>query len=50
MAGGIRGKYAKRVRSSSNIVLLEPDIAKAFPNEAAVNDALRGLLKPLARS
>lgn len=44
MAGGVRGKYAQRVRESSNIVLLEPDIAKAFPTEDAVNAALRGLL------
>ena len=44
MTGGIRGKYAQRVRESSNIVLLEPEIAKAFPTEDAVNAALRGLL------
>jgi hypothetical protein len=45
MAGGVRGKYAKRVRQSRNIVVLEPDIAKAFPTEDAVNGALRMLLK-----
>jgi len=45
MAGGVRGKYAKRVRQSTNIVVLEPDIAKAFPTEDAVNGALRMLLK-----
>jgi hypothetical protein len=45
MRGGIRGKYAKRPRKGSNIVLLEPEIAKAFPTEGAVNEALRGLLK-----
>jgi hypothetical protein len=44
MSGGVRGKYAQRMRESSNIVLLEPDIAKAFPTEDAVNAALRGLL------
>jgi len=44
LSGGVRGKYAQRVRESSNIVLLEPDVAKAFPNEYAVNSALRGLL------
>ncbi len=42
---GVRGKYAKRVRESANVVMLEPEIAKAFPNEAAVNKALRGILK-----
>ncbi|HWC17642.1 MAG TPA: hypothetical protein VG498_11550 [Terriglobales bacterium] len=45
MRGGVRGKYAKRLRESTNIVLLEPDIAKAFPTEDAVNEALRRLLK-----
>ena len=40
-----RGKYAKRVRESSNVVVLDPEIAKAFPNSQAVNDALRGLLE-----
>jgi hypothetical protein len=40
-----RGKYAARVRQSSNVVVLEPDVAKAFPNAQAVNDALRGLIE-----
>jgi hypothetical protein len=44
MRGGVRGKYAQRLRENSNIVLLEPDVAKAFPNDEAVNAALRGLL------
>ena len=41
LKGGVRGKYAKKYREGTNLVLLEPDIAKAFPNEKAVNDALR---------
>jgi len=44
MKGGIRGKYERRLREQSNIVLLEPDIAEAFPNDEAVNQALRGVL------
>jgi hypothetical protein len=44
MKGGVRGKYLKRVREGTNIVLLEPDVAEAFPNEQAVNQALRGVL------
>jgi hypothetical protein len=44
MQGGVRGKYTKRYREGTNIVLLEPDIAEAFPNDAAVNQALRGML------
>jgi hypothetical protein len=40
-----RGKYATRVRESSNVVVLDPEIAKAFPNSQALNGALRGLLE-----
>jgi hypothetical protein len=38
---GVRGKYAQRYRAGTNLVLLEPDVAQAFPSEAAVNEALR---------
>jgi hypothetical protein len=41
----VRGKYAKRMKESSNVVVLDPDIAEAFPNAQAVNQALRGLLE-----
>lgn len=41
----VRGKYAERVAAETNIVVLEPDVAKAFPNDNAVNEALRGLLE-----
>jgi hypothetical protein len=42
----VRGKYYKRLlREGSNVVVLERDIAKAFPNSAAVNDALRSVIK-----
>lgn len=44
MKGGVRGKYAARLRKGSNIVVLEPEIAAAFPSDAAVNEALRGVL------
>lgn len=40
----VRGKYADRYREGTNIVLLEPDVAKAFPDSDSVNRALRGLL------
>lgn len=38
---GIRGKYAKRYEQGTNLVLLSPDVAKAFPTDEAVNEALR---------
>jgi hypothetical protein len=48
LKGGIRGKYAERYQKGTNLVLLDPDIAKAFPDEKSVNDALR-LVMQLAR-
>ena len=45
MQEGIRGKYVQRYRSGTNLVLLDPDIAKAFPTDASVNEALRLLLQ-----
>jgi hypothetical protein len=46
----VRGKYCKRLlREGANVVVLEPDIARAFGDSAAVNEALRSLLD-LSRS
>jgi hypothetical protein len=45
MKGGVRGKYVQRYRSGTNLVLLDPDIAKAFPTDESVNEALRLLLQ-----
>ncbi len=43
---GERGRYFKRLlKEGSNIAVLEPDIAKAFPDSASVNKALRSLLE-----
>ena len=43
--GGVRGKYYRRIREQgTNVVLLDPDVAEAFPSEASVNEALRGVL------
>ena len=42
LKGGVQGKYATRYRAGTNLVLLAPDIAKAFANDAeAINEALR---------
>ena len=41
---GVRGKYAARFRTGTNLILLEPDVARAFPDSRAVNRALRSLL------
>ena len=45
MKGGVRGKYIERYRQGTNLVLLDPDVAEAFPDAKAVNDALRSLLQ-----
>lgn len=42
---GVRGKYFAAYQKGSNLVLLTPDNAKAFPTSEAVNAALRGLLE-----
>jgi len=41
----VRGKYAARVSESSNVVVLQPQVARAFPNDHAVNEALLQLLR-----
>ena len=46
----VRGKYAAQIEDETNVVLLEPEVAKAFPNDKAVNDALLRLLKIAARA
>ena len=43
--GLVRGKYVKRMRESSNVVVLKPEVAQAFPNEDAVNTALLSLIE-----
>jgi hypothetical protein len=51
--GGVRGKYARRFAQGTNVVVLDPDVAAAFPDSAAVNRALRkvaGLPQPTSRS
>ena len=47
---GVRGKYAKRYAEGTNVVLLEPDVAAAFPTAEAVNQALREHLREQDRS
>jgi hypothetical protein len=47
---GVRGKYLEASRRASNLVLLSPDVAQAFPTEEAVNEALRSLIELARRS
>lgn len=41
--GGIRGKYARRYAEGTNVVVLDPDVARLFPNREAVNETLRAV-------
>ncbi len=41
---GVRGKYAQRYAEGTNVVVLPPDLAEAFPTAEAVHEALRGLV------
>ncbi|MGE0083037.1 MAG: hypothetical protein AB7S75_01310 [Desulfococcaceae bacterium] len=43
--GFVRGKYAKRMRKSSNIVVIRPEVTEVFPNEESVNNALLALIE-----
>lgn len=45
LKGGVRGKYYKRATAGTTLVLLEPDVAKAFPDGRTVNDVLRAVIK-----
>jgi hypothetical protein len=49
-SGGVRGKYADRYRKGTNVVLLDPELAEAFPDSKSVNDALRALAAIAART
>jgi len=46
----VRGKYAERLREESNVVVLDPRVAKLFPNAASVNSALLSLAEVAKRS
>lgn len=49
-SGGVRGKYAKRYAEGTNVVVLEPDLARAFPDSKSVNSALRLFVDVAKRS
>jgi hypothetical protein len=46
----VRGKHAQRAIEASNVAVLEPQVARAFPNDRAVNAALRGVLRARKRT
>ena len=50
LKGGVRGKYYQRATAGTNLVLLEPDVARAFPDSKSVNRALRLLQEVATKS
>jgi aminoglycoside phosphotransferase (APT) family kinase protein len=48
-SAAVRGKYYERYQASTNVVVLDPDVSKVFPNAEAVNQALR-VLASVARA
>ena len=49
-SGGVRGKYVDRYRRGVNVVLIDPELAEAFPDSKSVNDALRALVAIATRA
>jgi hypothetical protein len=49
-SGGVRGKYVDRYRRGINVVLLDPELAAAFPDSKSVNNALRALVSIAKRA
>jgi len=49
-SGGVRGKYDDPYRRGTNLVLLEPEFGRAFPDSKSVNDALRALVSIATRT
>ena len=47
---GVRGKYAARLAEGTNVIVLDPDVAKVFPDAKAVNGALRLLAESVAKT
>ena len=50
LKGGVRGKYYKQATAGTNLVLLDPDVARAFPDSGSVNRALRLLHEVATKS
>ena len=46
---GVQGKYANRYAEGTNVVVIEPDVAKLFPDHDSVNQALRSLAEIIRR-
>ena len=49
LSKGVRGKYAQRYAEGTNVVVIEPDVAKIFPDHDSVNQALRSLAEIIKR-
>ena len=50
LKGGVRGKYYQQAVAGTNLVLIDPELAKVFPDSASVNRALRALCDAAAKT
>lgn len=48
-SGAVRGKYAKAYAAGTNVIVLDPEVARVFPDSLSVNEALRSLLPIIKR-
>ena len=48
-SGAVRGKYAKSYAAGTNVIVLDPEVARVFPDSLSVNEALRSLLPIIKR-
>jgi len=46
----VKGKYSERFKEGANLIVLEPEVAKAFPDSKSVNEALRSLIRTSSKS
>ena len=49
-SSGVRGKYVERYQRGTNVVVLDPEVAQAFPDSKSVNDALRAIVAVARRT
>jgi len=47
---GVKGKYSERFKEGANLIVLDPEVAKAFPDSKSVNEALRSLIQKSSKT
>jgi len=47
---GVKGKYSERFKEGVNLIVLDPEVAKEFPDSKSVNEALRSLIQKSSKT